>query len=114
MSDPSLGVRSGLQGRVNHNLDILLKRFENISQLAPVEGKSREITAAETYQIECHASAMIRAAEDLLSLTRSLKEAWLFGQLGSELGVVDPATDENAKQVGKALQKLASKPRSSM
>lgn len=56
---------------------------------------------------------MIRAAEDLLSLTRSLKEAWLFGQLGSELGVVDPATDENAKQVGKALQKLASKPRSS-
>lgn len=49
---------------------------------------------------------MIRAAEDLLALTRSLKEAWLFGQLGSELGAVDPATDANAKKVGEALQEL--------
>lgn len=56
---------------------------------------------------------MIRAAEDLLALTRSLKEAWLFGQLGSELGVVDPATDTNAKEVGDMLRKLASKPSSS-
>lgn len=56
---------------------------------------------------------MIRAAEDLLALTRSLKEAWLFGQLGSELGVVDPATDANAKEVGEMLRKLASKPSSS-
>lgn len=53
---------------------------------------------------------MIRAAEDLLALTRSLKEAWLFGQLGSELGMVDPATDVNAKEVGEMLRKLASKP----
>lgn len=53
---------------------------------------------------------MIRAAEDLLALTRSLKEAWLFGQLGSELGMVDPATDVNAKEVSEMLRKLASKP----
>lgn len=78
-----------------------------------VEGNSRDVTAAQTYQIECHTSSMIRAAEDLLALTRSLKEAWLFGQLGSELGVVDPATDANAKEVGEMLRKLASKPSSS-
>lgn len=54
---------------------------------------------------------MIRAAEDLLALTRSLKEAWLFGQLGSELGAAGTTTDKNAKEVGEALQKLASKPR---
>lgn len=49
----------------------------------------------------------VRAAEDLLALTRSMKEAWLFGQLGSELGVVDPKTDENAREAGLALQRLA-------
>jgi len=54
-------------------------------------------------------NAQIRAAEDLLALTRSLKEAWMFGQLGGELGVVDEATDQNAKEVGEALQKLATK-----
>jgi len=109
MSDPTQGVRAGLQGRVNNNLDILLKRFESIVQSASVDGKDRTVTAAETYQIECHASSMIRAAEDLLALTRSLKEAWMFGQLGGELGVVDEATDQNAKEVGEALQKLATK-----
>ena len=36
-----------------------------------------------------------------------MKEAWLFGQLGSELGVVDPKTDENAREAGLALQRLA-------
>ncbi|PUU72656.1 hypothetical protein B9Z19DRAFT_1008838, partial [Tuber borchii] len=77
--------------------------------LTQVDGKGRTVTAAEAYQIECHASSMIRAAEDLLALTRSLKEAWMFGQLGGELGVVDEATDQNAKEVGEALQKLATK-----
>ncbi|CUS14227.1 unnamed protein product [Tuber aestivum] len=133
MSDPTQGVRSGLQGRVNNNLDILLKRFESIIELASVYDKDRIVkdrtaTAVEAYQIECHASSMasphflcyflplgltnssqIRAAEDLLALTRSLKEAWLFGQLGSELGVVDEATDQIAREVGEALQKLATK-----
>jgi len=54
-------------------------------------------------------SVQIRAAEDLLALTRSLKEAWMFGQLGGELGVVDEGTDQNAREVGEALQKLATR-----
>ena len=33
----------------------------------------------------------------------------MFGQLGSELGVVDEATDQIAREVGEALQKLAAK-----
>jgi len=33
----------------------------------------------------------------------------MFGQLGGELGVVDEATDQNAREVGEALQKLATK-----
>ncbi|KAF8246632.1 hypothetical protein K440DRAFT_630792 [Wilcoxina mikolae CBS 423.85] len=52
---------------------------------------------------------MIRAAEDLVALTRSLKEAWLFGQLGRgfEGGVTE--TDEDARVVGELLRGMATK-----
>jgi len=51
--------------------------------------------------------SQIRAAEDILSLTRSLKEAWLFGQLNT-LGESKVAlkTDEDAKAVAEGLQSL--------
>ncbi|KAL7271482.1 hypothetical protein RUND412_005766 [Rhizina undulata] len=109
MSDPSAGVRSGLQGRVNQNLDVLLKRFENIMTLAPMENKDRNTTAADQYHIECHVSMMVRAAEDLLALTRSLKEAWLFGQLGSEIGAEKVETEEDARAVANALRRMGCK-----
>ncbi len=51
--------------------------------------------------------SQIRAAEDILSLTRSLKEAWLFGQLNT-LGESKVAlkTDEDAKAVAEGLRSL--------
>ncbi|KAF8476126.1 surfeit locus protein 5 subunit 22 of mediator complex-domain-containing protein [Kalaharituber pfeilii] len=89
--------------RVNNNVMNLNKRFDNIIQLAPIDDKDKCVTAAEVYQIEVHAAAMIRAAEDLLALTRSLKEAWLFGQLGSSFNTERPETDASAVEVAKAL-----------
>jgi hypothetical protein len=52
---------------------------------------------------------MIRAAEDLVALTKSLKEAWLFGQLGSgfEGGVTE--TDEDATVVGELLRGMGAR-----
>ncbi|MCJ1479910.1 hypothetical protein MMC06_000064 [Schaereria dolodes] len=67
--------------RANANVAQLLKRFENIIALAPVEGHDRNSTAVEAFQMEVETAALIKAAEEILSLTRSLKEAWLFGQL---------------------------------
>ncbi|EGC41749.1 conserved hypothetical protein [Histoplasma capsulatum var. duboisii H88] len=46
-----------------------------------VENTSFTSTAIETYQLDVESTALIRAAEDILSLTRSMKEAWLFGKL---------------------------------
>jgi len=89
--------------RVNNDIITLHKRFDNIITLAPIDGKDKCVTASEVYQIEVHAAAMIRAAEDLLALTRSLKEAWLFGQLGSTFNADRPGIDANAKEVAQAL-----------
>jgi hypothetical protein len=52
---------------------------------------------------------MIRAAEDLAALTRSLKEAWLFGQLGSGFESGTSQSDEDAKAVGEMFRTVSMK-----
>jgi Surfeit locus protein 5 subunit 22 of Mediator complex len=49
----------------------------------------------------------IRAAEDLLSLTRQMQELWLFGQLDT-LGksVVEEKTEADARRVAELIQTL--------
>jgi hypothetical protein len=50
---------------------------------------------------------MIRAAEDLVALTRSMKEAWIFGQLGGGLEGGNPKADEDATIVGEIIREKA-------
>ncbi|KAE8145645.1 surfeit locus protein 5 subunit 22 of mediator complex-domain-containing protein [Aspergillus avenaceus] len=70
-----------LHNRINTNISQLLQRFENIMATATTESTSHTSTAVETYQLDVESTALIRAAEDILSLTRTMKETWLFGKL---------------------------------
>ena len=74
-----------------------------------MESKDKNIAAAEAFQIETHASSIVRAAEDLAALTRSLKEAWLFGHLGDGFGGGGTTTDEDARIVGEMLRAMGTK-----
>lgn len=59
--------------------------------------------------MEAHASAMIRAADDLLALTKSLKQAWIFGQIGGDEEVVKgirEETDKDAREVGEKMREI--------
>lgn len=38
-------------------------------------------TAVQQYQLDVESSALVRAAEDMMILTRTMKEIWLFGEL---------------------------------
>ncbi|KAF3480479.1 dihydrofolate reductase [Arthroderma uncinatum] len=67
--------------RINADITQLLQRFENIMAAATVDNPSRTSSAIESYQLDVESTALIRAAEDILSLTRTLKETWLFGKL---------------------------------
>ncbi|KAI9837711.1 MAG: hypothetical protein M1819_006644 [Sarea resinae] len=70
-------------------------------------GKDRNTTAVEAYQIEVETVALVRAAEDMLSLTRSLKEAWLFGTLDTiSDGAVRQKTEEDASVVGRGVERI--------
>ncbi|KAL4742258.1 mediator complex, subunit Med22 [Aspergillus similis] len=70
-----------MHNRINTDISQLLQRFENIMATATVESTSHTTTAVETYQLDVESTALIRAAEDILSLTRMMKETWLFGKL---------------------------------
>ena len=41
----------------------------------------RNVAAVRTYKMSVDSAALVQAAEDLLALTRILKEAWLFGKM---------------------------------
>ncbi|KAL8823552.1 MAG: hypothetical protein Q9191_005756 [Dirinaria sp. TL-2023a] len=58
--------------------------------------------------MEVETAALVRAAEDVLSLTRVLKEAWLFGRLNTVgTSKVEKEAEEYAIDVAERLQRLA-------
>ncbi|KAI5285955.1 hypothetical protein KEM54_000177 [Ascosphaera aggregata] len=79
--DPLQPSAHFLHTRINADVSQLLQRFENIMAAATVENTSHTSTAIETYQLDVESTALIRAAEDILTITRIMKEAWLFGKL---------------------------------
>lgn len=49
-------------------------------ELTQNQGKDRATSSSDAFQIEANGSTIVRACEDLLFVTRSLKEAWILGQ----------------------------------
>ncbi|KAI4108258.1 MAG: hypothetical protein L6R37_001131 [Teloschistes peruensis] len=67
----------------------------------------RNAAAVDTYRMEVETAALIRAAEDILSLTHVLKEMWLFGKLDTVgTNEAEARAEESAKGVQEGLQKL--------
>jgi Surfeit locus protein 5 subunit 22 of Mediator complex len=78
-----------LQARITALSAILIKRFENILAVAldetdqngqPVPPVLTD-TAMQQMQLDVDSTALVRAAEEIMVLTRSMKETWLFGGL---------------------------------
>ncbi|KAL1964985.1 hypothetical protein VTN77DRAFT_6185 [Rasamsonia byssochlamydoides] len=98
-----------LHNRINTNITQLLQRFENILAPARTDNPDNAYTAVGVYNLNVEATALTRAAEDILSLTRSMKEAWLFEKLNTvgedEHDVKrNRELEENVKYVGEALE----------
>jgi hypothetical protein len=119
------GARSTdkLMEREQALIDALLVRYKNIIELAPIpEGTTiKEAVAAQSFQMEVETAALVRtvldegnvvltgeqisAAEDLLRLTRELKEMWLFGPLRDlGEGEEDVRLDEDATKVDEMVE----------
>lgn len=86
-----------LQARISHLSLTLLQRFQALLDTAhdkaegedgPVPGSEApslppEEVASKQLDIEVGSTALIRAAEDIMVLTRGMKELWLFGGLNT-------------------------------
>ncbi|KAL8912395.1 MAG: hypothetical protein Q9171_002581 [Xanthocarpia ochracea] len=90
--------------RATTNISTLIRRFENIIEYKPGD---RNAAAVDAYKMEVETAALIRAAEDILSLTRAMKEMWLFGKLQTVgTNKVEERAEENAMGVEEGLRKL--------
>ncbi|KAJ9618332.1 hypothetical protein H2203_009250 [Taxawa tesnikishii (nom. ined.)] len=93
--------------RINKLGQLLIKRFENLVELAAITNSDRNATALNAYQAQIETNAIIRGAEDILSLTRNMQELWLFGQLKTlEASSVQHSTDEEASIVARLLEEF--------
>ncbi|KAF3933521.1 hypothetical protein ABW20_dc0105653 [Dactylellina cionopaga] len=77
--------QSAALSRLNGYQNNLLLRFQNIIELATEQTQDLTMAATQAHQIQVHTASMIKTVEDLLTLTRALKEAWLFGQMGEDV-----------------------------
>lgn len=62
----------------------------------------------EAARIESHAAAVVTAADELLNVTRSLKEAWLLGHLGgaNEMGSTDKEIMEKEREMALDIERF--------
>ncbi|KAH3662300.1 hypothetical protein OGAPHI_005550 [Ogataea philodendri] len=76
---------TSLLTRVNNNVELVLQKFHDIVELSSIEDKSQETQAIEALQIESNAATVVRLTEELLAITRQLKEAWILGQVPNSI-----------------------------
>jgi len=99
-----------IRDREQRAVATLLTQFKALVSLAATpanEGATKEVAATDAFRMEVESSALVRAAEDLLQLTRELKEMWLFGPLrGIGEGEGEGGMDEDSKKVGEMVEAL--------
>ncbi len=80
-----------MQARITALSTSLIKRFENILAIALDETDMNDRvvapaltdTAMQQLQLGVDSAALVKAAEEIMMLTRSMKEIWLFGGLNT-------------------------------
>lgn len=108
----------------------LLTRYNNLVSLAaapPADGATKEVAAANAFRMEVESNALVcpisssssasvnsatqvQAAEDLLQLTRELKELWLAGPLRKiGEGENDDKMAEDSKKVRDMVEDILNK-----
>ncbi|KAK6457560.1 mediator complex, subunit Med22 [Scheffersomyces xylosifermentans] len=67
--------------KIDSNVEQMLQKFQDIFEVAINQEKPKELLAVESLTIESDALTIIRLCQDLLSISRSLKETWCLGTL---------------------------------
>jgi Surfeit locus protein 5 subunit 22 of Mediator complex len=104
-SQPTVVRSAKLASQVSVSANVLLDRFSDILEVAATNNKDKYITAAETYQIDVHASAIVRAAEELIDVAQKLKQLWILSETKEEGRELNDGLDRRL-QIGDVAQEL--------
>ncbi|GAB7339760.1 hypothetical protein MBLNU457_6319t1 [Dothideomycetes sp. NU457] len=105
--DPIPRNTPALMSKIDSLRNQLIRRFETLLELSSNEQKDRQTTALHQYQMQIETAGLIRASEDILSMTRQMQELWLFGQLKTlETDHGAAKGDDDAKAVAALLAQL--------
>lgn len=98
-----------LVDQVDDTTTRLLSNQLKLVRLAYNKDKSIATVSAETTDIEACTSGIIRAVEDMLVISRNLKEAWVLGQIKkSEDTTAQDQVAEREKHIQELAQSLGS------
>ncbi|KAF2225115.1 hypothetical protein BDZ85DRAFT_88664 [Elsinoe ampelina] len=85
----------------------LIKRFENLVEMAEIKRTDRNTTALLEYRIQVETTGLVRTAEEILALTRQMQEMWLFGHLNTlEVSDMQDKVDTQAQEIAALLKQL--------
>jgi hypothetical protein len=101
-----------LHSRINILTHQLRSRMLNIIRLTkPPSHPTVTNTATEQLRMDVESTALIRAAEEVMVLTRELKDLWLFGGLDTlrsgERGKEEEGMEGDARVVYEFMKKMA-------
>ncbi|KAI5962826.1 hypothetical protein KGF57_001395 [Candida theae] len=82
--------------KIDSIVEQILLKFQNILEVLTNDQKPKELLSIESLTIESNAIQIIRFSQDLLSISRSLKESWILSSVKvkgrDEGGAVGDAT----------------------
>ncbi|KAG5422034.1 hypothetical protein I9W82_001127 [Candida metapsilosis] len=67
--------------KIDSIVEQILVKFQNILEVLANDTKPKELLSIESLTIESDAIQIIRFSQDLLSISRSLKESWVLSSL---------------------------------
>ncbi|EGV64168.1 hypothetical protein CANTEDRAFT_105373, partial [Yamadazyma tenuis ATCC 10573] len=78
---------------IDTHVEQILQKFQDVFDVAVIQDKSKELLAVESLAMETDALSIIRFCEDLLGITRSLRESWCLDSIK-----VNPVQDKQVEQ----------------
>ena len=75
------GSQISVMSKFDNNIQLILTKFNELLELLKLDGKDLEIQSVEAIQIQSDTQIIVRLVEELLNLTRGLKEKWILGQV---------------------------------
>ncbi|CUM67850.1 uncharacterized protein PRCAT00005559001 [Priceomyces carsonii] len=94
--------------RIDSDIEQILLKFQDIFEVGIIRDKSKELLSVDSLTINSDALTIIRLCEDLLNITRGLKELWCLGSMKVK-GYDIKSQDEDVEKVFNQFNQLTEK-----